>query len=187
MLGSKRYSYLSILCCFAIVISCSSVTTEENQAKTYFDIDSFINDQVTFLKKNNFSIEKTIAKDGIVESKKNNSPDWDKELEPFSSSDINKPNWKLSYIIDTTYEDDTLMINFNCKDSNLVVKSISVKLTNKKVHFLQIKNHKLNSYFNSSQMLELIPDSGYSIFGHQGVLLGDTTSYSIKARFIKNN
>jgi hypothetical protein len=79
------------------------------------------------------------------------------------------------------------MININCKDSNLVVKSISVKLSKQKVYFLQIKNHKLNSYFNSSQVLELIPDSGYTIVGHQGVLLGDTTAYSVKARFIKNN
>jgi hypothetical protein len=187
MLVSKRYTNLLILCCCAIVISCNSVTTEEDQAKPYFDIDSFIKDQITYLSKNNFSIEKTIVKEGIVESKKSKSPDWKKELDPFSSSDINKPNWKLSYTIDSIYVDDTLMINFNCKDSNLVVKYILVKLVNQKVFFLQIKNHKLNSYFNSSQMLELIPDSGYSIFGHQGVLLGDTTSYSIKARFIKNN
>jgi hypothetical protein len=186
MLVSKRYSSLLILCC-AIVISCNSVTTQENQAKTYFDIASFINDQIASLKKNNFSIEKTIVKDGIVESKKSGSPNWEKELEPFSSSDVNKPNWKLSYSIDSIYFDDTLMININCKDSNLVVKSISVKLSKQKVYFLQIKNHKLNSYFNSSQVLELIPDSGYTIVGHQGVLLGDTTAYSVKARFIKNN
>lgn len=187
MLVSKLYSSILILCCCVIVISCNNVTTKDNQAKTYFDIDSFINNQAIYLKNNDFSIEKTILKDGIIESKKSNSPDWKKELEPFSSSDINKPNWKLSYTIDSIYVNDTLIININCKDSNLVVKSISVKLSNQKVRFLQIKNHKLNSYFNSSQVLEFIPDSGYSILGHQGVLLGDTTAYSIKAQFIKNN
>jgi hypothetical protein len=169
---------------FFIVASCS----EKQQASinpTYFDLKSFFRSEAESLTLTDMHIRKKITTLSDLEEKEFRNINWEKELRPFSESDINKPAWKLSYSIDTFYLQSQVSIVYKSKEAKLPIKKLEVILKNNKVAMIKIASEKQNSYYHSAQNLFYEVGKGYSIQGGQKVILADSSKYNIEATFIK--
>ena len=135
-----------------IFASCS----EKQQASlnpTYFDLKSFFKDEAENLKLTKTHIRKKIISGNDLEEKEFTNIDWEKELRPFSESDINKPAWKLSYSVDTFYLQSQVHVVYKSKETKLPIKKLEVILKNNKVAMIKVASEKQNSYYHSKQNL----------------------------------
>jgi hypothetical protein len=169
---------------FFLVVSCS----EKQQASvepTYFDLKSFFKKEAESLKLTGMHIRKKIITGNDLEQKEFTNINWEKELRPFSESDINKPAWKLSYLVDTFYLQSQVNVVYKSKEAKLPIKKLEVILKNDKVAMIKIDSEKQNSYYHSIQSLFYEVGKGYSIQGGQKVILADSSKYRVDAVFFK--
>lgn len=169
---------------FLIVTSCS----EKQQSSinpTYFDLKSFFGSEAEKLKLVDTHIRKKIVTGNDFEQKEFANINWEKELRPFSESDINKPAWKFSYSVDTFYLQSQVHVVYKTTEAKLPIKKLEVIFKNKEVAMVNISTEKKNAYYHSIQNLFYEVDKGYSIHGGQKVILADSSNYSIEATFIK--
>lgn len=175
---------LILVALFFIVASCS----EKQQASinpTYFDLKSFFKSEAERLKLTGMHIRKKIITGNDIEERTFDNVNWEKELRPFSESDINKPAWKMSYAVDTFYLQSQVNIVYKSKENKLPIKKVEVILKNNIVAMIKISSEKQNSYYHSIQNLFYEVGKGYSIQGVQKVILADSSKYSIDATFVK--
>ncbi len=167
------------LACF-IFASCSGAGKVEE--RRFPDIKGFFSDEVRRLEKQKITVNKTVSRNGVSESKENFSPDWNIELSLFSESDINKPAWSDSYMASK----DSSYITYTALDSKLRTRSIMIKKNIRgRLVELAVVNNTSNYLYNSSEELLYIPDSIYRIIKKQDVILLGKNNYEISAVFQK--
>lgn len=155
--------------------SCGSDKHERSTNK-YEDIKGLFASEAIRLNKLNPKIDKTVARNNAVESKKGITIDWKNELNLFSESDINKPAWKNSYKISGNAND----ISYTALDSNLRTRLIHLKKDSSgRLMHVFIVNKTHNYLYQSSEELSYIPDSIYKIVKKQNVILMGTNQYEI--------
>ena len=167
---------LAVAC--LIFASCSGA--EQVRERKFVDIHGYVSDEIKHLEKQKVSVNKTVSRNGVSESKKNFSPDWNTELTLFSDSDINKPAWRDSYRVDS----DSNQTSYTALDNKLRTRSILIKKNNSgKITELAIVNRTSNYLYSSSEELLYIPDSLYRIIKKQDVILLGKNNYEISGFF----
>jgi hypothetical protein len=130
------------------------------------------------LSNTNFSVVKTVSRNGDSETKTVKITNWPGELSVFSESNINKPSWKNSYKT-TTSGGITI---YKALEPELKTREIILKKQNDKVVYLMVFNVINNSLFQTREKLTYYPDSLYRIQRKQHVRFLGTNDYLIEGK-----
>lgn len=169
------FTYLSLY-------SCSSDKGETKITDPpYFDLVAYFEQQARHLQQANPVILKTVGKNEQREQKKLQLSDWKRELDLFSSSDINKPDWLQRYSVDSTNE----VLTYRTKDPKLRTKEIKIHKDEKgRVKWIYILNGEKNWLYESLEKLNFYPDSLYRIEKEQAIRLIGRNSYLITGKIV---
>lgn len=160
--------------------SCSQTEEVKKSELTYFDIKGFFLNEASKLNSKETSVLKKVEKNGESEEKLILIKDWEKELNLFIESDINKPSWINSYNIEI--KGDTMIYNANTPD--LRARVIKIIDNDSQPKSLIIKNESSNKLYKSYETLYYYPDSIYIIEKEQQVRFLGENSYRISGIFI---
>lgn len=142
----------------------------------YFSLEDFFLNETSRLTSQALTVDKTVSRNSMSETKRVQISDWKNELALFIDSDINKPAWRGSYRIDST----GYSVAYSSIDPELRTQKITIeKQGDGKVKHIAIINHTGNMLYQTDEQLDYYPDSLYQINKQQRVrFLGDSR-YSI--------
>lgn len=121
-----RFYFFCFLLISLVISSCNSPATQ-NQSTVYYDVLSFVKQQITELSAQKPLVNKAVAINGTQNQHNTRDIDWSRELELFTQTDINKPALRNSYQITRP---DSLTYQYTLKkaEEQLTVRSLTVQL-----------------------------------------------------------
>jgi hypothetical protein len=173
----KRLWIVLLVLAAAVQPGCKPDIKTSGASLRYFDLKKFISADSARLAKSKVTVVKTVIHNGShAQTKRVSISNWGRELSLFAQSDINKPAWRQSYLVEVK-GDSTI---YKARETKLNMRRMVVTQKNGAVTKISILNASSNLLFHSSETLVYIPDSLYIINKQQQVkLLGDNT-YMIK-------
>jgi hypothetical protein len=172
------YTGLLLLLCGSY--ACNKPEIKETGAELkYFDLKEYFKKEATRLTKQNPLVDKTVGHNGTAENKKVHIGNWEKELNLFTESDINKPAWKLSYNVQAG--DDSIV--YNAKYPELETRQITIRKKAGQVTEIAIVNNTHNILYNTTEKLIYAPNAWYLIEKMQKVKVMGANNYRIKGVF----
>lgn len=154
---------------------------EVQQPHTYFDLTGFFQSEQIALKDR--KLIKTLYFKEKTEKQFITHPEWKKEFQLFTESDINKISWIKSYKIDSTQGKNITSLSFRALDPHLKTRSIIIQKNNLKIIRIEILNTTSNNLYSSFQKLIYYPGKSYEIIGGQDVRLMGKNFYYIHGFF----
>jgi len=119
-----------------------------------------------------------VTHNGSSETKKIHIDNWGSELSLFIQSDINKPAWRDSYSIQNDADNSII---YTAKTPELKTRKIIVtKNKDNSIKWIMIYNASENFLYQTTEVLNYIPDSLYTIKKKQHVRFMGTNNYYIK-------
>lgn len=159
--------------------SCKPEIKETGAELKFFDIKGYFKADSTRLRIKNPTLVKTVTHNGKAETEQVKISNWGTELEPFISSDINKPAWRDSYSV----QDSDGVVVYQAKVPGIKTRRIQIKRSGNKLAWISIYNHTKNMLYEDMETLTYFPDSLYTIQKKQHVRLMGNDNYQIKAVF----
>ncbi len=177
--------YIILGMAFVFLGSCSSNTEVVPDGKKFFDADDYFKKEIERLTANKDSVSKLLSIDGKIDVIIS-MVDFEKELDAFVKSNINKSDLYDKYEVDSTYEKGLLrQENYAAMDSTLWTRSFKVGYDSLgKVSQIDIKNIRENPILKSVQSLSYKPDTLYGIVGYTKTLLNDEGKTRIEVNLI---
>ena len=175
---------LSYIVCFLIISSCQ-IGEVDNQLEPFFDMNDFLEKEVTKL-----SNLKTIKKKVTINDKTDEQIvkefDLKKDLEVFRNSNINKVSWLDRYEIDSTLNASGKLsrVKYHTADSKLKTKEFIVNFEGGKVSSISILNSSSNQVTDFNQQLKYFPQEGYSVESLQKVTLTDKQTLKVEVDYM---
>lgn len=142
----------------------------------YFDLKAYFKKDCPRLDHKSPQVTKTVGYNGNTETKKIRVKNWEKELELFSGSDINKPAWRQSYNV----QEDSTQLTYTAKTPDVRTRLIQIKKRGDAVKSIYIINQESNILYQSTEKLTYVPDSLYQIDKLQKVKFLGTNKYLIR-------
>lgn len=173
-----KIAYLLTISFGALLFSCSNhqQPTQLANQNPYFDIKGYFIGQAEDLQQKHAAIVKTVSKNDDREHKSIVISNWENELELFIASDINKPDWLTSYLIDSTAN----QLTYKSNDPKLRTKLITInKSDGGAVTHIAITNSDENWLYSSKEDLDYFPDSIYQIQKRQSIRFIGENQYDI--------
>jgi hypothetical protein len=152
---------------------------EVKQQASYFDLKGYFSTTAQQLQKRNPTVDKSVAKNELTETKKLKMENWNQELALFMEADINKPAWKDSY----TKDSSATKITYISKDPDLKTQKIEIYFEKGLPVKFSIHTSVTNLLYDTEEHLEFYSDSAYLINKHQKVVLLGENNYLIKGKF----
>lgn len=183
-LSHKKFAFLlpGFILLLVCIQSCKQESGNNGHTVQFFDLKGYFKADSVRLSKLNPVVNKTVMHNNVTESKKVHIPNWGTELGLFTQSDINKPAWKASYLVQAT--DDFLI--YKAKDPALKTRDIIIKRNGNKIKWILIFNHTKNILYETVEKLSYFPDSLYLIEKTQRVRLLGTDKYKISGSLIND-
>jgi len=172
-----HYIYVLLLA-FIFLYGCKPEVRNSNGSVKYFEIKRYFTDEAAKLSQRNTAIVKTVSYNGSAQTKTVAIKNWVRELDLFTSSDINKAAWKDLYTI--TANADSMV--YTAIDTNLHTRRILISLKANKVTGIRISNFTKNWLYQTKEILAYYPDSVYYIEKHQAVKLMGVNNYIITGK-----
>lgn len=144
----------------------------------YYDFEA----DTSRLEKENPLIKKSVEMNGKTETSQD-TVDWKNELALFINSDINKPQFKDSYLVDTLNTDSSVIIRFSANEDNLAVRLVEYRFRGKRLQEIFIRNEMSNIFTESYYELHYFPNVKYQITGRQSVPFFYDESFSVEGIF----
>ena len=166
-----------ILLTLAIVYLSSCTTEVSNSSIKLFNSASYIRNEIVLLNKNNSHLLKTAEYNSKKEMFQLDTVNWNKELELIVSSNISEKY--LSYTIDTLQKNDSTIITYSSKETKSEVRKFVVVKHQNSIKRIAIERMKENTFYYSKQEIEYIPQTFFSIYAKEKMILSDTTYYRI--------
>lgn len=160
--------------------ACSSPEVEkksEQKAQAYFDIPSFIQQEIDSLKQANPTVNKTVTKDKEEETKDLKIKDWDNEFSSFKAIDLNKPAYAGFIELDTV--DSVIEYNFTNPDLDLACVRIAFNEEGK-VKMLSVDKHVKNTLYQTSEFLVYEKGNFYIVEKNQKVRVMGENYYKVQ-------
>jgi hypothetical protein len=177
----QKYSiYTSVLLLLCGSYACNKPEIKETGAELkYFDLKEYFKNETIRLTRQNPQVDKTVGHNGTTENKKVRIGSWEKELNLFAESDINKPAWRLSYNVQTN--DDSIV--YKAKYPELETREIIIRKKAGQVTGINIVNNTHNILYNTTEKLVYVPNTYYLIEKMQHVKIMGANNYRIKGNF----
>lgn len=161
-----------------------SETPAEAMPSVFFDIKGYFAKEQKRLNQTQPTVTKRVAINGESEEKQLDSLDFDRELEVFIKSDINRPDWVDKYSIDSVRQNNKLTeLHYQALDDKLRTRQIDIFFNNDQVSKIFIEKGGTNIVAGSAQELTYTPGQGYTIKSRQYTALSEDKELSIEVRF----
>lgn len=172
----------SFLILVALLSSCTiSIEPSKNTAK-YFDIAQLIKDEIEQLENENFTLLKVMETEEEIDTLVIQNPEWQKELQIFAATNINRPALIGSYNIDTLEN----IINYTATSNKVKIESVKIKYKNLKTEAIEkVEIIKRNDNFinSSNQKLQYWPNEKYTIEAEQKLQFSQINSFKLTGFF----
>lgn len=171
-----------------IALGCSAPTSNQPSQKKYFDLKSFVDQQVAWLSQTKPKVSKKVEATHQTEQLLSDDIDWQRELEIFAQADINKPSYVSSYEMSDQTPNTYI---YQLKDGeDLTVKFLKVVLdaVSKQPKQIEALLRTSNYLYDSERQIGLTCTVGadgkarikrYRIEGYQQIIFGDKESFKI--------
>ncbi|CAG4989196.1 hypothetical protein DYBT9275_00242 [Dyadobacter sp. CECT 9275] len=179
---------LLLLVSFLLVLAntgCDSGSGKNEKLDKYYDLQGFIQKQVTLLKAAKPTVNKQVSLNGEQEKLVSREVNWEKELELFMQADLNKPAYAQSYAV----KKDSLHIAYTLiSGENLLVKKLIIRLDSisKSPVLIEGELESSNKLYQSYKKIRMICSQGkitsYSIEGYQKLALMDAQPFSVQVK-----
>jgi hypothetical protein len=177
---------LKILHYFSLLLFLFGCSGKQNTvSNNYFDINGLFKMQISNLIQEKPIFIKSVQLNGQNETKELVNINWQKELEPFSSADINKPAFTTSY---TSTETDTSLIYTLKNGEKQPIKSINIskRRNEKEINGIEIISADENFLYHWSKIISANFKNGmlqnYSVKGEQKILIFDRENFVITSQ-----
>lgn len=160
----------------ALLLAGCKPDIKETSGARYFDLKGFFTAEASRLNRLHNTVVKTATHNGVTQTKKVHITNWDRELDLFINSDINRPAWKNSYTITNSGD----FIIYRAKYPELKMHQMLIKKEKGNVKWILIFNSAKNMLYQTSEKLSYFPDSLYIIDKDQHVRLMGNNNYKIK-------
>ena len=167
-----------------LFISCSNQsTTVQDSEKPFYDLKTFIGEEANRLNQEKVIYVKTISIDGEEERIEIESINWQKELEIFSQSDINRKDWFHKYSIDSTKNEESLTIEYEANSPKLKIRLLRIQLEDSLVKKIEIRKYVKSLVNTSEEFLTYYPEKGYLLNRKQKTPFSAEKNYNINTSF----
>ena len=177
------FTFVSIALFFA---SCE-VENPNVQHQSFFDINDFLEKEMTQLSKVK-SIKKKVVVNDKVDEQILEKFDLEKDLTIFRNSNINKIAWLDKYNVDSTINSSGQLIElkYQATDPKLKTQEFTISYADEKVNSISIKNNSANQVSDLQQILHYYSMKGYSVESNQKVTLSGEQKLKVEVKFLKN-
>lgn len=176
----------------AIMASCQTPVQEDELPNVYYDVEGFIRDQIELLNEEKPLVKKNMVVSEERESRTTRQVDWNKELELFLQSDINKPAYRKSYAI---VQSDSLTFEYTLNtEEDLPVRYLRVVLNDStgKPDLLEARLLSENKLYESRKNLRLSCGMrkgewrivSYQIQGFQELITSSRKPFDVQATIL---
>jgi hypothetical protein len=156
----------------------SSCTNEvSNSSIKLFNSASFIQSEIAVLNSNRSHLLKTVEYNSSKEIFQLDTVNWNKEIELITASNISEKY--LSYQIDSLIQNDSSIVTYTSKETKAEVRKFVVVKYRNAIKRIAIERMKENTFYYSKQEIEYIPQTFFSIYAKEKMILSDTTYYRI--------
>lgn len=176
--SARGFLFLGTLIFIATISSCKPDIKEAGAPVKFFDIAGYFKADSARLRVKNPAVTKTVIHNGQSQTQKVSIANWGAELDPFITSDINKPAWRDAYNIQTGEN----IVVYVAKLPELKTREVVIKKVGGQLVWIQIYNHTKNMLYEDTQKLIYFPDSLYIISKSQKVRLLGRNDYYIKGK-----
>lgn len=190
---ASKYSFmklttLNIASCllFLNLFACDAPASQK-KVSFYFDLENFIDQQVSLLDSLNPEVEKTIRDADSTYQKILKIKSWAQELSIFRKADINQPILEGKYQVKPSPDG----ITYKAKETDLKTQILQLKYhpDTKTAKKIQVKVVAQNVIFRSEKTLEIVCDPRgkllkYHIKGQQNAALSADRKYDLEGRLI---
>jgi hypothetical protein len=178
-----RLMFMLSIVLFAI--GCDPVAENTYEQKDFFDLKSFIEQQIekgTKIK----SYRKSLTFDGKTEQQILDDLNLSEELSIFTNADINKPAWFDKYEVDSVFnaKQQLVRLTYQTLDKKLKTKRLSVSYTGAQIDTVSIVQATANAVAKTDQHLIYIPEKGYRIENVQKVTALDGRTLVVDVEFV---
>ncbi|RZK48381.1 MAG: hypothetical protein EOO99_10310 [Pedobacter sp.] len=163
--------------CLAL-FSCTPESTTLS-SHSYFDLNGFLDSEISRLKDKHNVIEKTININGLLETRVVKNADFEKELALFREGDINKNAWKDGFSNDSNDK----FIQYLRIDDKIPVKLLRIEKNQQGIVGITIIIERKNLLYLTSDTLIYIPSKGYEIKKYQKLKIASPKTYSITGKY----
>ena len=166
-----------IILSLALIYFSSCTSEVSNSSIKLFNSASFIRSEIAVLNSNNSHLLKTVEYNSSKEIFQLDTVNWNKELELITASNISEKY--LSYTIDTLKQNDSTIITYSSKETKSEVRKFVVVKYQNAIKRIAIERMKENTFYFSKQEIEYVPQTYFSIYAKEKMILSDTTYYRI--------
>jgi hypothetical protein len=186
----KRLFLIFLILIGVLVTACQREEDQNKDEKFYFDLKSFVENQIVYLNDKKPVVTKTVGLDGKQVSNQSKDIDWKKELELFVQADLNKPSYRQSYIIERK---DSSIYEYRLKPNvDLPVRYLKI-VTDTSLHqpiYVKASFQSANKIYKSEKTIEMSSTrkdnrwelTSYAVNGYQQLIFMDRKAFDIKAK-----
>ncbi|HMQ49316.1 MAG TPA: hypothetical protein PKA00_17870 [Saprospiraceae bacterium] len=176
---------LCLLTCLVLLASCQQAQKESTEIEArFFDLKNYISAEIERLNQEQPNVRKKVAINGKTEEHDFHQLHYEKELDVFLQSDINRLAWYDKYQVDSLMENGQLKtLIYKATDPKLKTQKLEINLANAKVESIHIANQSYTFIATAQQTAIYQPDSGYSFESLQSNILGSKRDISMEVQF----
>jgi hypothetical protein len=166
-------------------ISCrQSTSADVPEGRGYFDLAGLVKKDISYNKTNGCGELKTVLVNGIRETKKMDSINWEKEMQPLLECDINKPAWRGKFQVDTfRTELPDITIQYHSLSDKINVRTITIQERNGEVRRINITKEIRSLIFSSDQLIEYFPGKGFAVRGEQSAIMMKDFALNVDVKY----
>jgi len=182
-----KYAPLLALALLTMLLhtSCEEqVTAVANQPDPFFDLEAYIEEQISDLNQEQPKVRKTISVEGQRETQQFDSLDYRTELKTFLNSDINRKAWVDKYKADSTFEGSQLkQVAYTATGEDLKTRLLRVQYEQGKVSDIYIENRTNSIVADVRQDLHFQPGQGYRLVTTQETVLSEEQEIEVEVKW----
>lgn len=171
---------------FLLATACSGPGRGDAPAlpESFFDLKGYMQAEIQRLSEAQPRVLKRIAINGQSEEKNFDSLNYQKELDIFSRSDINKMAWLDKYKVDSTFQDGQLSrVTYTAQDKSLKTHLLEVQFSNGQVAGIHVRNQTESIVANVGQDMWYAPGKGYRLESGQSTALTKEKKVAVEVEF----
>ncbi len=171
-----------ILLVIFLVLAFYSCKPDKNRSiqigNSYFDLKGYFGGEAARYAAEKPAVQKAVAINGKIETKKMVIKDWPRELAVFIDADINKSAWKGAFKVEKLKNG----VRYTTTNKKIPIRKVSVFKQAEKINNIEIIIANHNLLYQSNDTLTYYPDSAYQIIKRQKIKLLDVKRYKISGR-----
>lgn len=166
--------------------SCQKPIAEGPQKEYFFPLKDFMDKEIERLEAQQAGVEKKVTIGNKTETKKIAFVNWERELQPFVTADINKSTFVDRYTTTRdTISNGHVIVTYKALSDDLNTQFLQVTTSGDKVIKIEAVNKTDNPVYVSQQSMIYEPEKGYAIEAQQDVRFSEEKQFKVEAQIVK--